>query len=92
MCCDARRSPVLLGFRALLDRGIALTAPYALTLFASDESILSTSSYETKEQLEIDVLLAQARIDRRAADGEGRIPCRFEVTGVDYNEWRAWIK
>jgi hypothetical protein len=66
--------------------------PYVLTLFASDGSILSTTSHEAKEELEINVLLFQARIDRRATDSDGRIPCRFEVTGVEYNEWRAWIR
>jgi hypothetical protein len=66
--------------------------PYVLTLFAVDGSVLSTTSHETKEDLEINVLLCQARIDRRAVDGDGRIPCRFDIPGVDYNEWRAWIK
>jgi hypothetical protein len=73
-------------------RRTEVTAPYSLTLFAPDGSILSTTSYETKAELQINVLLSQARIDRRAAESDGRIPCRFDVTGVDYDEWRAWIK
>jgi hypothetical protein len=69
-----------------------MTAPFVLTLLALDGSILSTTSHETKEDLQINVLLCQARIDRRAADSDGRIPCRFDVTGIDYDEWRGWIK
>jgi hypothetical protein len=69
-----------------------MTAPYALALFTGDGSTLSSASYETKEELQINVLLCQARIDNRTADGDGKVPCRFDVTGVGYNEWRAWIK
>jgi hypothetical protein len=69
-----------------------MTEPYTLTVFTQDGSILSSTSHETKDDLEVNILLCQARIDKRRTDSDGRIPCRFDVTGVDYNEWRAWIK
>ena len=67
-------------------------APYSLTLYASDGSVLALTTYESKASLEMEVLLAQARIDKSDADPDGRTPCRFDVSGVDYNEWRGWIK
>ena len=66
--------------------------PYSLTLYASDGSVLALNTYETKASLEMEVLLAQARIDKGDADSDGKVPCRFDVSGVYYNEWRAWIK
>jgi hypothetical protein len=69
-----------------------MAPPYVLSLFALDESLLSTTSHATKEDLKIKVLLCQARIDRREADSDGRVPCRFDIDGVEYNEWRTWIK
>jgi hypothetical protein len=69
-----------------------MTPPYVLSVFAIDGSVISTTSHATKEELKIKVLLCQARIDRRVAEADGRLPCRFDIPGVDYDEWRAWIK
>jgi hypothetical protein len=69
-----------------------VTTPYTLTLFALDGSILSKTSHPTKGDLQVEVLLCQARIDQRRAADDGKIPGRFDVAGVDYDEWRAWIR
>jgi hypothetical protein len=65
---------------------------FSLIVYATDGSTIASRYHETRDSLQVDVLTTQSLIDRAQPDEDGKTACRFEVSGIEYNEWRGWIK